>query len=123
MRRRFFGVDLHKKYATVCGNSQQGGVVLREDRPPLDQLPTWAAHTLTHDDAVALEATGNTWAAYDCLIARAGRVLVVNLIKTRLIAEARINTDELTAEVLARLLHSNSICDVWLPHERTPGSG
>jgi len=117
--KRFFGLDLHKKYATICAVSQQGEVVLREEHLPLDQLPTWAAGTLTPDDAVALEATANSWWAYDCLSAHAGRVLVVNPIKTRLIAEARINTDELSAEALARLLHSNFICEVWVPDERT----
>lgn len=117
--KRFVGLDLHKKYATICGISQRGEVVLREDHLPLDQLSSWAAETLSPDDAVALEATTNTWWAYDCLSAHAGRVVVVNPIKTRLIAEARINTDELSAEVLARLLQSNFICEVWVPDERT----
>jgi transposase len=117
--KRFFGLDLHKKYATICAVSQQGEVVLREEHLPLGQLPTWAASTLTSEDAVALEASTNTWWAYDCLVAHAGRVVVANPIKTRLIAEARINTDELSAEVLARLLQSNFVCEVWVPDERT----
>lgn len=153
MNKRFFGLDLHKKYATICGIGQQGHVVLREERLHLDQLPTWAARTLRPSDAVALEATANTvrlrvrlrltrsahgeaWWAYDCLAAHAGRVVVVNPLKTRLIAEARINTDErspersrrrLSAEALARLLESNfivrlrltNVCEVWVPDERT----
>jgi len=121
MSERFFGLDLHKKYATICGISQQGEVVVKEDHLPLDRLPTWAAGTLTGEDAVALEASTNTWWAYDCLAAHAGRVVVVNPIKTRLIAQARISTDELSAEALARLLQSNFICEVWVPDERTRG--
>jgi transposase len=119
MDQRFFGLDVHKKYATICGISQEGNVVLKKDRLPLDRLPSWAADTLTGEDAVALEASTNTWWAYDCLVACAGRVVVVNPIKTRLIAQARISTDELSAEALARLLHSNFICEVWVPEERT----
>ncbi len=110
--KRFFGLDLHKKYATVCRISQQGEMVLKEDLFPLDQLPIWAADTLAPDDAVALKATTNTWWAYECPAAYAGRVLEVNSTKTHLIAEARINTNELSAEVLARLLQSNFICEV-----------
>ncbi|MGB9301269.1 MAG: IS110 family transposase [Anaerolineae bacterium] len=121
MSKRFFGLDVHKKYATICGISQQGEVVVKEDHLPLDRLATWAAGTLTSEDAVALEASTNTWWAYDCLAARAGRVVVVNPIKTRLIAQARISTDELSAEALARLLQSNFICEVWVPDERTRG--
>jgi transposase len=119
MDKRYFGLDVHKKYATVCGISQAGEVVLKEDRLPLDRLPAWVVDTLSGEDAVALEASTNTWWAYDCLAARAGRVVVVNPIKTRLIAQARISTDELSAEALARLLHSNFICEVWVPEERT----
>lgn len=119
MNKRFFGLDLHKKYATVCAISQQGDVVLREEHLSLERLPIWAARTLRPDDAVALEATANTWWAYDCLSSYAGQVVVVNPIKTRLIAEARINTDELSAEALARLLQSNFICQVWVPDQRT----
>ncbi len=59
MQTRFFGLDLHKKYATVCAISQQGQVLLREERLSLDQLPRWAARTLRPTDAVALEATTN----------------------------------------------------------------
>lgn len=121
MRKRFFGLDLHKKYATICGISQEGEVVMKEDHLPLDRLATWAADTLTGEDAVALEASTNTWWAYDRLAACAGRVVVVNPIKTRLIAQARISTDELSAEALARLLQSNFICEVWVPDERTRG--
>jgi transposase len=121
MNKRFFGLDVHKKYATICGISQQGEVVVKEDHLPLDRLSTWAADTLTSQDEVALEASTNTWWAYDCLVACAGRVVVVNPIKTRLIAQARISTDELSAEALARLLQSNFICEVWVPEERTRG--
>lgn len=46
---------------------------------------------------------------------------MVNLIETRLIAQARISSDELSAEALARLLQSNFICQVWVPEERTRG--
>ena len=109
MNQRSFGLDLHKKYATVCAISQQGQVALREEHLSLDQLPHWAAHTLRSSDAVVLDATTNTWWAYDCLTAHAGPVVVVNPTKTRFIAEARINTDELSAEVLACLLQSNFI--------------
>jgi transposase len=71
------------------------------------------------DDAVDLEATANTRWAYDCLAAHAGQVLVVNTIKTLLIAQARINSDELSAEALACLLQSNFICELWVHDERT----
>ena len=55
-------------------------------------------------DEVALEATGNTWAIATLLASRAGRVVVSNPAKTRAIAEAKVKTDKVDAEILAQLL-------------------
>jgi transposase len=53
---------------------------------------------------VALEASGNTWAIAAPLASRAGRVVVSNPVKTWAIAEAKVKTDKVDAEILARLL-------------------
>jgi len=50
------------------------------------------------------------------LTSYAGKVLVANPYKTKLIAEARIKTDKVDASVLAHLLASRFICDVWVPN-------
>jgi hypothetical protein len=55
-------------------------------------------------DEVALEVTGNTWAIATLLASRAGRVVVSNPAKTRAIAEAKVKTDKVDAEILAQLL-------------------
>ncbi|MBW8710817.1 MAG: hypothetical protein JF631_07090, partial [Mycobacterium sp.] len=52
-------------------------------------------------DEVALEATGNTSAIATLLASRAGRVVVSNPVKTRAIAEAKVKTDKVDAEILA----------------------
>jgi hypothetical protein len=41
--------------------------------------------------------------------------VVANPYKTKLIAEAQIKNDKVDASVLARLLASRFICDVWIP--------
>jgi hypothetical protein len=47
MNKRFFGLDLHMKYITICGISQQVDVALREEHLPLDRMSTWAADSLS----------------------------------------------------------------------------
>jgi transposase len=68
---------------------------------------------------VALEATGNTWAIATLLASRAGRVVVSNPVKTRAIAEAKVKTDKVDAEILARLLAADFLPPVWLPDPQT----
>jgi transposase len=48
----------------------------------------------TKPDQVALETTTNAWAVADLIQPHVGRVVVNNLVKTRIIADARINTDQ-----------------------------
>jgi len=66
-----------------------------------------------------LEATGNTWAIATVLASRAGRVVVSNPVKTRAIAEAKVKTDKVDAEILAQLLAADYLPAVWRPDEAT----
>lgn len=61
MSKRFFSLDVHKKYATICVICQQGELEVKEAHLPLDQLPTWAAETLSGEGGLALELSTNAW--------------------------------------------------------------
>jgi transposase len=65
------------------------------------------AKTLTHDDHVVVEATGNASAVAEVIQPHVGRVVIANPRQVRLIAEARIKTDVIDATVLARLYASD----------------
>ena len=77
------------------------------------------AQTLSKEDAVVLEATCNTEGIVRLLQAHAGRVAISNPRRTRAIAEAKIKTDKVDAQVLAQLLASDFLPEVWLPDEQT----
>jgi transposase len=53
------------------------------------------------------------------LASRAGRVVVSNPAKTRAIAEAKVKTDKVDAEILAQLLAADYLPAVWLPDAQT----
>lgn len=112
---RFYGLDTHKHFVMVAAVSEQQNVIQQPMRVEMGVLEKWAVQTLTPLDTVVLEVTTNTWHIYDILTQYAGTVLVANPYKTKLIAEARIKSDKVDAIVLARLLASQFIADVWVP--------
>jgi len=111
---RYLGIDVHKDVAHVCALDLEGKVLFRETVPMNHAFDQFAAR-LTAWDHVALEATTNAFTLYDTLAAHAGEVVVVNPLKTRLIAEARIKSDRLDARILADLMRSDFIYRVWVP--------
>jgi hypothetical protein len=106
-------LDVHRDFAQVAiwegGTVRDGG---RVGATP-QELAAFA-ETLGPDDAVALEATMNTAAIAALMAKRAGRVVVSNPFKTRVIAEARVKTDKVDARVLAELLAVDYLPAVWL---------
>ena len=100
--RRCIGLDVHREFAQVA--VWQGGLVWQAGRFATTPDGVRAfAQELGPADEVALEATGNTWAIATVLASRAGRVVVSNPAKTRAIAEAKVKTDKVDAEILATI--------------------
>jgi hypothetical protein len=117
-RRRCIGLDVHREFAQVA--VWQGGLVWQAGRFATTPEGVRAfAEELGPGDEVALEATGNTWAIATLLASRAGRVVVSNPVKTRAIAEAKVKTDKVDAEILAQLLVADYLPAVWRPDPAT----
>lgn len=119
MITRYFGMDIHQDFALLTAVNVQQQVVFPAVKVAMPQLAAWAAQHLTRSDALVLEVTTNTWYAVDVLEQHAGRVVVANPYKTRLIAEAHIKNDKVDALVLAQLLAAGFICEVWVPPSAT----
>ena len=66
-------------------------------------------------DAVVLEATTNAWTFYDQVAPLAGRTVVAHPGLVKVIASARVKTDNRDVLHLARLLAANLIPEVWVP--------
>jgi len=117
---RVVGLDIHRVFAEAV--MLEGGAVRRLGRVGMtrDHLAAFA-RTLTHDDIVVVEATGNASAVAEVIRPHVGRVVIANPRQVRLIAEARIKTDVIDATVLARLYASGFLPEVWIPDETTLG--
>jgi transposase len=115
---RVIGLDIHRVFAEAV--MLDGGEIRRLGRIGMTREHLEAfARTLTHDDHVVIEATGNAAAVSELLAPHVGRVVIANPRQVRLIAEARIKTDVIDATVLARLYASGFLPAVWVPDQRT----
>jgi transposase len=117
---RFVGLDVHKQFVEACILDEAGRVAWRGRTGCLrDELESFARTKLKKTDQVALEATTNTWSVVATLRPHVSEVVVSNPLKTRAIAEAKVKTDKVDAEVLAQLLRCDYLPAVWHPDERT----
>jgi transposase len=115
------GLDVHKRVVEACVLDQEGKAVAARmrfgcTRPELERF---ARTHLSPAHQVALEATTNTWAIADALRPLVAEVVVSNPLRTRAIAEAKVKTDKVDAEVLARLLAADFLPRVWAPDHKT----
>src|SRR5256885_3176382 len=116
--RRCIGLDVHREFAQVA--IWQDGLVRQAGRiATTPEALSVFADSLAGSDEVALEATGNTHAIVRLLEGRVGRVVVSNPHKTRAIAEAKVKTDKVDAEVLAQLLAADYLPSVWVADHAT----
>lgn len=117
--QRTIGLDISRDTAEVA--------VLRLgiSEPQRGRFPARPAHIrafaekLGPQDQVVLESCTNALAFQRILCQHAGRVVVSNPLKTRVIAEAKVKTDKVDAEVLARLLAADFLPAVWVPDPLT----
>jgi transposase len=116
---RIIGLDISTRTAEVA--------ILRPGTQPLQRYRFAAdapsirafAAQLTGDDRVALESSTNAVAFHRLLCHHAGEVVISNPLKTRIIAEAKVKTDKVDAEILARLLAADFLPPVWVPDAAT----
>jgi len=93
----YAGVDLHKSYcqAIVC---TEKGEVIKEGRIRTEKEDIEEFFASLENLEVAIEATTNYEYFYDLLEGLGHRVVVAHPVKTRMIAEAKITTDKISAE-------------------------
>jgi len=112
---RVIGLDISKHSAEVA-LLEAGSSSCRRRRFVASPAGIRAfAGKLGPDDSVALESCTNAFAFHRLLCQHAGKVVVSNPLKTRVIAEAKVKTDKVDAEILARLLAADFLPPVWVP--------
>ena len=117
---RYVGLDVHKDVVQACLIDEQGRQRESHRLPcTKESLEAFARERLRATDYIALEATTNTWAVLALLRPHVARIVVGNPLRTRAIAEAKVKTDKVDAEILAQLLRCDYLPAVWQPDEDT----
>lgn len=117
--KRFIGLDVHKTVIEACVIDEEGKRLFRRRMDCTREVLLQFAESLTKEDSVALEVTTNAWAVAELLQPFVGRVVVSKPMKTKAIAEAKVKTDKVDAEVLAQLLRCDYLPGVWIPDQET----
>ena len=116
MEREYIGIDLHKAFFQACvltasGERQWEG---RFARTP-EGLARFTARGVGPRQAIAVEASGPTWAFVDALAPTGATVCVVDPRKTKLKAGFAAKTDRLDARRLADALRRESVVSIYIP--------
>lgn len=115
----YFGLDVHKKFIQVCKLSKTGEVLSNTKIGGDKESILAFANELKSDDHVVLETTFNSWSVYDALTESKARIVVSDSNKVKAIAHAKVKTDKVDAEILARLLRADFIPEVQMPSKQT----
>jgi transposase len=114
----YIGVDYHKKYSYLVVKDKEGkverrGTVNNSREEFLEFLQPY------HSGKAVLEATRNWGLIYDWLEEILDDVALAHPLKVRAIAEAKIKTDKISADILCDLLRSNLLPEAYVPNKET----
>lgn len=104
------GIDAHKRYSQVAVMDESGKIIKRQRINNDKQSIKEALGPYAQEESKAvLESSWNWGFLYDMLSEVIGEVKVAHPLKVRAIAEARIKTDKIDADILAHLLRADLI--------------
>jgi transposase len=109
-----YGLDVHKKYTTICV-MDDAGTIVSEGRAVTEELPAHPAFSLKGRKRAVMEAGGSWHHLYDILEPMVDELLLAHPLRVRAIASARVKTDEIDARTLAHLLRSDLSPAAYIP--------
>jgi transposase len=116
MEREYIGIDLHKAFFQACVLTSTGERRW-EGRFPrtAEGLARFIARGVGPQHAIAVEASGPTWAFVDALAPTGAAVCVVDPRKTKLKAGFAARSDRLDARRLADARRRESVVSIYVP--------
>jgi len=112
---QFVGLDIHKKFTHAVVIDEQGNKILEERFDSSIQGLHKFLRKINKEASIVMEACYMWQHIYDYLEDGGYKVKLAHPLKTRAIAEARIKTDSIDAEILAQLLRANLLPESYVP--------
>lgn len=112
----YIGMDIHKNFIQAVAMSEQGNV-LEEERFDSDEqgLKGFVKRFEGMNIKAAIESTCTWQNVYESLESLGIETILVNTRRTKVIAEAKIKTDKLSALTIAECLRTGFIAESWVP--------
>jgi len=117
---RWVGIDTHKYYVHVTELREDGSkesYQIKLDEEGITNLKD----RLGPDAHIVVEATFNSFSLYDELVPRVGRIVVAHPSQTHGASKLHLKNDKVSSEILARLLASDFVQEVWVPDKTLRG--
>jgi len=112
---RYVALDIHKFYLVAVGVDRDQNIVFGPSRTTWDRFDAWIARHLTHQDAVVVEMTTNTWQVYDTLLPHVHSLIVVHPQHVKAVVDAQVKTDRKAALTLAQLHAAHFLKGICVP--------
>jgi len=114
----YIGIDYRKRYSYLVVKDEKGKT---EQRGDIANTREEYEHFLKpyRPGKAVLEATRNWGLIYDWLVEILDNVVLAYPLKVRAIAEARIKTDKISADILAELLRTDLLPKAYAPSKET----
>ena len=110
---KYIGMDIHKEFCVVAEMDKEGNLI-RQGKIDTSKKAIQEYFSSIDEAKVAIESTGIWEWIYEIIDAIGLEVKLVNPVKARAIAEAKIKTDKVDSTILAHLLRSNLIPEVYV---------
>lgn len=110
---KYIGVDIHKEFCVATEMDKEGNIV-RQNKIDTSKESLRKYFSSIDKGKVAIESTGVWEWIYETINGMGFDVKLVNPVKARAIAEAKIKTDKIDSTILAHLLRSNLIPEVYV---------
>lgn len=116
MRTIYIGMDIHKSFIQAAVMDERGSM-LEEKRFGTDResISSFMGSFRAGHIKAAIESTCTWYHVYDTLESLGIETTLVNVRRTKVIAESKIKTDKLDAIAIAQCLRTGFIAESWIP--------
>jgi len=113
----FFGLDVHKDYSTYAIMDKEGNL-FKEGNISNNELSSLPLLVENGSKILTIETTRNWYSIYDSLEEKFDKIFLANTYKTKIIGEAKIKTDKISARILADLTRANLLPRAYIPSKQ-----
>ncbi|MCX6660976.1 MAG: IS110 family transposase [Euryarchaeota archaeon] len=116
MRTLYVGMDIHKNFIQAAAMDQTGTIITEQQfKSNAKEIKRFVKSLKTQKIHAAIEATCTWYHVYETLDALGVETTLVNMRRTKTIADSKIKTDKLDAKTIAQCLRTGFIATAYIP--------